>query len=572
MSGGMQKVAAVAQSSFKAVDSAVARTRTGIAGTGRELQNTARQARSAARDFDALSNSMDKAGKRRSFFASVPGGGTSVASLIAGIGLTAGISSIINTGLQGQAQKTSFEVMAGASEGNKLYSDLTKYAQDSIYGNEVYKMAQTQLAFGASAKQVMPTLKMLGDIAMGDAQRFQQLNLAFSQIRATGRLMGQDLLQLVNAGFNPLQVISEKTGRSMAQLKEDVEKGRVDFNMVENAFLSATQAGGKFYNMTEKIAATDFGKLLELKGQLEGVALQLGGVLAQAVGNFITNYGVPFVNWLSNAVKWAQENWNWLRHVAGGVLSVVAALKAWSIAQGILNAVLAANPVMKLVGAIGALAYAVWQLYGKVQIVTDAVDAMGSVFNGIIGIIETCVVTIKRFFSGDATTNSFAKAGYDHGKAYTDGMMQAAEEFNFFDFLRKAMGTHQRTHDYSSFNRYADKRYQELVDSENSRLAPAQSTFTNSAFGRLWAKWANPTKPLVSGVAAVGGNATSIKGQSTTKSEAISGGGARPINVTVHKFFDDINITAQTMSEGLEDFERRVQEVLLRTLQSLKGS
>lgn len=55
---------------------------------------------------------------------------------------------------------------------------------------------------------------------MGNASRFQLLSLAFSQMSATGRLMGQDLNQMINAGFNPLQEISKKTGKSIGELKE----------------------------------------------------------------------------------------------------------------------------------------------------------------------------------------------------------------------------------------------------------------------------------------------------------------------------------------------------------------
>lgn len=57
----------------------------------------------------------------------------------------------------------------------------------------------------------MGNMKMLGDIAMGNKDRLASLSLSFSQVKATGFLMGQDLLQMVNVGFNPLEAISRKT-------------------------------------------------------------------------------------------------------------------------------------------------------------------------------------------------------------------------------------------------------------------------------------------------------------------------------------------------------------------------
>ena len=75
---------------------------------------------------------------------------------------------------------------------------------------------------------------------MGNAERFQRLALAFSQVSAAGKLQGQDLLQMVNAGFNPLQEISKKTGESMLELKERMSDGRISLKEVEEAMKSAT--------------------------------------------------------------------------------------------------------------------------------------------------------------------------------------------------------------------------------------------------------------------------------------------------------------------------------------------
>jgi translation initiation factor 2 alpha subunit (eIF-2alpha) len=72
--------------------------------------------------------------------------------------------------------------------------------------------------------------------------------------------MGQDLNQLINAGFNPLQVISEKTGRSMSDLKDDMAAGLITFSDVEDAFKDVTSEGGKFFKMMETQSATVGGR------------------------------------------------------------------------------------------------------------------------------------------------------------------------------------------------------------------------------------------------------------------------------------------------------------------------
>src|SRR5690606_25401177 len=95
--------------------------------------------------------------------------------------------------------------------------------------------------------------KAIGDIAMGDANKMNSLTLAYSQMTSTGKLMGQDLLQMINAGFNPLNEISKKTGKSIGDLKKEMEQGKISANMVEKAFIGATSEGGQFYMMAEKM-------------------------------------------------------------------------------------------------------------------------------------------------------------------------------------------------------------------------------------------------------------------------------------------------------------------------------
>lgn len=81
------------------------------------------------------------------------------------------------------------------------------------------------LGFNIQAEDTIKYLKAISDISMGESNKFNSLTLAFSQMSAAGKLMGQDLNQMINAGFNPLQTISEKTGKSIATLKDEMSKG-----------------------------------------------------------------------------------------------------------------------------------------------------------------------------------------------------------------------------------------------------------------------------------------------------------------------------------------------------------
>ncbi|MCI2145850.1 MAG: tape measure protein [Bacteroidales bacterium] len=173
-------------------------------------------------------------------------------------------SAIINTRAKFQQIQVSIETMLGGDidRAAKLTSEIKQYAAISPLSFEgISSATQMMLGFNIQAEKIPTFIKAIGDVSQGNAQRFQALSLAFSQMSASGRLMGQDLLQMINAGFNPLSVMSKKTGKSIAQLKKEMEKGAISTEMVQQAFIDATSAGGKFYQMSEKGAQTINGQI-----------------------------------------------------------------------------------------------------------------------------------------------------------------------------------------------------------------------------------------------------------------------------------------------------------------------
>lgn len=177
-----------------------------------------------------------------------------------------------------ESLEISFETLLGNKEkAAAMFSEIRQFAvQTPMMLKDLAAGAQTMLAFNIEAEKVMPMLRAIGDVSMGDAQKFNSLTLAFSQMAATGKLMGQDLLQMINAGFNPLSVISEKTGKSIGELKEEMEKGKITTEMVTEAFIAATSEGGKFYGMLEKQSHGINGAISNLQGAIDDAMNEMG--------------------------------------------------------------------------------------------------------------------------------------------------------------------------------------------------------------------------------------------------------------------------------------------------------
>lgn len=192
---------------------------------------------------------------------------------------------VLNVRANMESLQTSFTVLLGSAEkGNELFEQLREFgATTPLELPDLAKNAQTLLGFGIQAKDVMGILKDIGNISMGDAQKMESLTLAFSQATSAGKLQGQDLLQMINAGFNPLNEIASKTGKTMAEVKDEMSKGAISADMLRQAFADAAGAGGKFDGMLDKQSKTLKGAKSNLDDAIEMAYNGIGEKLEPAV-------------------------------------------------------------------------------------------------------------------------------------------------------------------------------------------------------------------------------------------------------------------------------------------------
>ena len=256
------------------------------------LKHASQSAASFSKSLDTVSSTVAKGGKTSfaSFSKNVVGSMATARAAIARFAVKAtkyvGLAGIAATtfAVKGAADmqmlRTSLDTLTGsADQGSQTFRELNKYAAATPYQTkELARAANTMLAFGINAEDTMKALRTLGDVANGNSERMQGLALAYAQVQSTGRLMGQDLLQMVNQGFNPLQIISEKTGKSMATLKKEMENGAISAEMVSEAFKTATSEGGRFYNGALRGSKTLGGVLSTLSDIVQMAAFQMVGL------------------------------------------------------------------------------------------------------------------------------------------------------------------------------------------------------------------------------------------------------------------------------------------------------
>lgn len=248
--------------------------------------------------------------------------GTAATAYFSVTALNSFARSVIQVRGEIEALEISFATLLGSTDKAKeLFGAIREFEIKTPMTLEpLAKGAQTLLGFGVATEKVMPILKQIGDISMGNAERFQSLILAFAQVSANGKLMGQDLLQMVNAGFNPLNQMSKDTGKSIAELRDEMSQGAISAEDMEKAFASATAEGGQFYGMLEKQSEGINGALSNLEGAWNSMLNDIGSKQQEVF--------VSGVNMLTGLVEHYDVFMNAILSVAAAYGTYKAALMA----------------------------------------------------------------------------------------------------------------------------------------------------------------------------------------------------------------------------------------------------
>ena len=421
-------------------------------------------------------------------------------AVIGGAGVLKALGSeIIRVRGEFQSMQTAIETMVGKDVAGQLIPQIKELAKISpLTMSDMVGAEKMMLGFNIQAEDTIKYLKAISDISMGESSKFNSLTLAFSQMSAAGKLMGQDLNQMINAGFNPLQIISEKTGKSIATLKDEMSKGAVSAEMVQQAFIDATSAGGKFYNMSENASKTINGQLSMMQDALDSVFNELGtksesvimdGIQMttsliqnyETVGKVLAGLVVTYGTYRTAVMLvTAAES----KHTLVEIGLTNARLLARK-AQLALNASMLTNPYVALTVVIGGLATTMWAMSDS----TTAAARAQKEYNGIkdaafkkeqehklkieellTAARDESLATLTRQKSLEELRKEYPKIfeQYDIERLKLENILKLKQKINEEDSRRSVQG---RRDDYNALNQTIanQRRYLQLFDNPDLR-------------------------------------------------------------------------------------------------------
>lgn len=479
--------------------------------------------------------------------------------------IASGIGAVTALGAEAEKTSVAFRVLVGdETKAAGLLSDINDFAAATPFSKlNLESAAQTMLNFGVASTDVMTRLQQLGDISMGDAQKLNSLSLVFGQVSAAGKMSGQDLLQFINAGFNPLKELQAMTGKSYQELQDMMSKGQIGTEAVAAAMRHATEEGGQFHGMMQQQSQTVAGKWSTLVGVIQQKAVEIFDKIQpmilklidvfQNVITFISEFADVFP-YLASVVGIATVAFN-AHAIAIGVVN--GAVKAWTIAQTLLNAVLTANPIGFVITLVAGLVAAVVYCWQKFAGFRAFILTMWDTMKGFGNIIRDYVIDrIQTLVSGlGKVASALAKLFKgDFKGAWAD----AKEGFKDVSGITSAQKTANKTRDlvagvsgnYASHLAEEQKKQGTSAKKENAISTPGLSGSADEVVFNT----------------GDGGQGKVGKGAKKT-AEAAATGGTRntSITMTISKFFDNINVYMADKTDTAE-LERVILQSLNRSL------
>ena len=369
----------------------------------------------------------DQASDKISSLSSKLGNGLATAAKVGTAAIGAASTAIVALGKIGmnynsqmEQYTTNFTTMLGSQEAAvKKVEELKKFAASTpLSMDDLAKGTQTLLAFGVESENSTGILRQLGDIALGDADKMQRLSTAFGKATAAGKLSGDTVQQMIDAGWNPLIQISKAAGETMEETQKRMSAGKISVEELQSAMEAVTSGTGQFAGGMEAASHTTQGLISTLQDNVKSKIGEAFQSVSDILQSEVLPRAIEFVNSIN--VDSIIENVNGLVStfielspviaaataatlaykaavsISGVIDAVKNATEGQTIAQAALNAVMNANPFVLVATLIAAVGTALVALYMTNE---DFRNKVNAAWNTVKDTISNVVSALKTFFT-----------------------------------------------------------------------------------------------------------------------------------------------------------------------------
>ncbi len=242
-----------------------------------------------------------------------------------------GFKSIMNSSIgfnkTMQTATIGFTTMLGSAEkAESFLAQVADFAKSTPFEfPELLDNAKRMLAFGFSANEVLPTLRAVGDAAAGLGSGkvgIDRISLALGQIKAKGKLAGEEMRQLTEAGVPAWQMLADAIGITVPAMQEMVSKGMVP---ADKAVKILTDGMNKRFG----------GMMAKMEDSWEGVTSSIKDIWRMTIGSMTQNLFKGANQWLIKVRDFSQKFYDAFKD--GGLKHAIQEVFGKDIAKGLVS-------------------------------------------------------------------------------------------------------------------------------------------------------------------------------------------------------------------------------------------
>ncbi len=273
------------------------------------------------------------------------------------INLTDGLLSA--AGAQAQFRNNLQALLKDASQVTKVTAVVKEFADATAFSNEeVFKVAQNLIAAKVPLDNLIPTLQMLGDVSLGNAEKFSGIATAWYQIIAKGKLTAEEINQIAERGVSVWSILAEETGQTVPELQKLAEAGR----LTVDAYMPILQRG---------LAKNYAGSLKE--------ASSLSTNLLVNIGKSVTNFRAAVGQGLDSTINPALQSLAMMFRTAALYAVALTRSEIWTKFTAALQAV--ADTLLPIIKALGKNVFIA--MIRSIQLLTPVLYLAAGAMRGI---------------------------------------------------------------------------------------------------------------------------------------------------------------------------------------------
>ena len=302
-----------------------------------------------------------------------------------------------------QKIKDDFGIMLGDVEaGIGLFNELQEFNFWTPFDIEqTSQAAKVLVSAKVPLKDLTEYLTRFGDIAQGDAQKFQSYINAFSKASAKGKADMEVLNVYTDQGVQILDALGQQLGKTSAEIVKMASEGKISFQDLDNALNALASEGGLYYGTLEKAAMRLDAVQAGLQESVKSLKASFGQMLAPAISKVLTAF-TAVVDWINGSP------------IVKGILA--AAIVAVTVAVNGLALV----AIVKLVAGLKTASLAMTAIGASSKIAATGVASLGTAINAampIIGAISVVVGVVTTALVANASAHQkAADAAAEHAK------------------------------------------------------------------------------------------------------------------------------------------------------------